>query len=36
LGWESFHPSLIPILLVLILRTNYLYYNLGKYKQVGA
>lgn len=35
LGWESFHPSLIPIMLVLILRTNYLYYNVGKYKEVG-
>ena len=34
LGWQSFHPSLIPLLLVLILRTNYLYYNLGKFKQV--
>ncbi len=32
LGWQSFHPSLIPILLVLILRTNYLYYNIGKYR----
>lgn len=29
LGWQSFHPSLIPLLLVIILRTNYLYYNLG-------
>lgn len=29
LGWQSFHSSLIPILLVIILRTNYLYYNLG-------
>jgi hypothetical protein len=27
-GWQSFHPSLIPLLLVIILRTNYLYYNL--------
>lgn len=34
LGWQSFHPSLIPILLVLILRTNYLYYNIEKYKAV--
>lgn len=34
MGWESFHPSLIPIMLVLILRTNYLYYNVGKYKPV--
>ena len=33
LGWQSFHPSLIPLLLVLILRTNYLYYNIGKYRQ---
>ncbi len=32
LGWQSFHPSLMPIFLVLILRTNYLYYNLGKYR----
>jgi hypothetical protein len=29
LGWQSFHPSLIPILLVIILRTNYLYYNIS-------
>ncbi|WP_051315852.1 DUF4105 domain-containing protein [Algoriphagus vanfongensis] len=36
LGWQSFHPSLIPILLVLILRTNYLYYNIEKYKPVVA
>ena len=34
LGWQSFHPSIIPLLLVLILRTNYLYYNIGKFKQV--
>ncbi|WP_425636406.1 DUF4105 domain-containing protein [Algoriphagus yeomjeoni] len=34
LGWQSFHPSLIPLLLVLILRTNYLYYNIGKFKRV--
>lgn len=32
LGWQSFHPSLIPMMLVIILRTNYLYYNIGKYK----
>ncbi|MFT4855383.1 MAG: heme/copper-type cytochrome/quinol oxidase subunit 4 [Algoriphagus sp.] len=32
LGWQSFHPSIIPLLLVLILRTNYLYYNIGKYR----
>lgn len=34
LGWQSFHPSLMPLLLVLILRTNYLYYNLGKFKRI--
>ncbi|MCE7057266.1 DUF4105 domain-containing protein [Algoriphagus sp. AGSA1] len=34
LGWQSFHPSLIPLLLVLILRTNYLYYNVGKFKKM--
>lgn len=36
LGWQSLHPSLIPILLVLILRTNYLYYNLEKYRALKA
>jgi hypothetical protein len=34
LGWQSFHPSLIPLLLVIILRTNYLYYNLGKFRRI--
>lgn len=32
LGWQSFHPSLVPLFLVLILRSNYLYYNLGRFK----
>jgi hypothetical protein len=32
LGWQAFHPSLIPILLVIILRTNFLYYNFEKFK----
>lgn len=32
LGWQSFHPSIVPLLLVIILRTNYLYYNLDKIK----
>jgi len=36
MGWQSFHPSLIPIMLVLILRTNYLYYNVGKYKPIAG
>lgn len=34
LGWQSFHPSLIPLLLVIILRTNYLYYNIDRYKTI--
>ena len=34
MGWQSFHPSLIPLLLVMILRTNYLYYNLPKFRQI--
>ncbi|MCH7401312.1 DUF4105 domain-containing protein [Belliella kenyensis] len=33
LGWQSFHPSLIPILLVVILRTNFLYYNVEVFKR---
>lgn len=33
LGWQSFHPSLIPLMLVVILRTNYLYYNLERFKK---
>lgn len=33
LGWQSFHPSLIPLMLVVILRTNYLYYNLERLKK---
>jgi len=32
LGWQSFHPSIVPLLLVVILRTNYLYYNLERIK----
>jgi|SRR5690606_24327861 len=32
LGWQSFHPSILPLLLLIILRTNYLYYNLEKLK----
>jgi hypothetical protein len=32
LGWQSFHPSIVPLLLVIILRTNYLYYNLERIK----
>jgi len=36
LGWQSFHPSLIPLMLVIILRTNYLYYNISRYKTAIA
>lgn len=32
LGWQSFHPSVVPLLLLLILRSNYLYYNLERLK----
>ena len=32
LGWQSFHPSVLPLLLIIILRTNYLYYNLDRVK----
>lgn len=32
LGWQSFHPSILPLLLLIILRTNYLYYNLDRFK----
>ncbi len=35
-GWQSFHPSIVPLLLVIILRTNYLYYNIGKHKVLAS
>jgi len=35
-GWQSFHPSIVPLLLVLILRTNFLYYNLDKFRSIPA
>lgn len=31
-GWQSFHSSIIPILLIILLRTNFLYYNLKKFQ----
>lgn len=34
LGWQSFPPSVLPLILVIILRTNYLYYNLDRLKAV--
>lgn len=30
-GWQSFHPSIVPLLLVILLRTNFLYYNWEKF-----
>jgi heme/copper-type cytochrome/quinol oxidase subunit 4 len=33
LGVQSFHPSIIPLLLIVILRTNFLYYNWDKFLQ---
>lgn len=32
LSWQSFHPSVLPLILVVILRSNFLYYNLDKFK----
>ena len=29
-GFQSFHPSLVPIFLVILLRANYRYYQLGQ------
>ena len=34
LGWQYFHPSILPLLLLIILRTNYLYYNLDRLKML--
>lgn len=31
-GGQSFHPSIIPLILVILLRTNFLYYNWDKFK----
>ncbi len=35
-GIQSFHPSILPLLLVLILRTNFLYYHVDKWKREKA
>ena len=35
LGIQSFHPSLVPLFLVLFLRANFLYYNLDQGKKPG-
>lgn len=31
LGFQSFHPSIVPLLLISLLRSNYLYYNQEKF-----
>ncbi|MDO6439834.1 DUF4105 domain-containing protein [Cyclobacterium sp. 1_MG-2023] len=31
LGFQSFHPSILPLLLIVILRTNFLYYNIDRF-----
>jgi hypothetical protein len=33
-GWQSFHPSIVPLLLVILLRTNFLYYNWEKFSSL--
>ena len=33
-GVQSFHPSILPLLLVIILRTNFLYYNMARFNQL--
>lgn len=35
LGFQSFHPSILPILLIVILRTNFLYYNLDRFNYIS-
>lgn len=31
-GFQSFHPSLVPIFLVILLRANFRYYRLGQFQ----
>jgi len=33
LGAQSFHPSLVPVFLVILLRANFLFYNLERFTQ---
>ncbi|MGY6560149.1 MAG: Lnb N-terminal periplasmic domain-containing protein [Nitritalea sp.] len=35
-GWQSFHPAIIPLVLVLILRSNFLYYNWEKFRALQS
>jgi hypothetical protein len=34
LGFQSFHPSILPLLLMIILRTNFLYYNIDRFSSL--
>ncbi|WP_154856788.1 Lnb N-terminal periplasmic domain-containing protein [Cyclobacterium xiamenense] len=34
LGFQSFHPSILPLLLLVLLRTNFLYYNLNAFSNL--
>lgn len=34
-GLQSFHMSILPLLLAIILRSNFLYYHIGKWKSMG-
>lgn len=34
-GLQSFHPSVLPLLLIILLRTNFLYYNLYDFRQLA-
>lgn len=35
LGLQSFHPSLIPLFLILLLRANFLFYNRARLQEVS-
>ncbi|WP_375584382.1 DUF4105 domain-containing protein [Cyclobacterium xiamenense] len=35
LGLQSFHPSILPLLLLVLLRTNFLYYNLNAFNNLN-
>lgn len=34
-GLQSFHPSLVPLFLILLLRANFLFYNRGRLQEVS-
>lgn len=35
-GMQSFHPSLVPLFLIILLRANFLYYNLERLAQKAS